>query len=73
VFWRKGGLLYRPGPVFSIAFLFSFENRGSILPEKPGSGFPIKSIRDFSGTIFDRDRDRDCNFKIGIRFENEIR
>jgi hypothetical protein len=32
-----------------------------------------KSMTDFSGTVFDRDRDRDCRFKIADRFANEIR
>jgi hypothetical protein len=32
-----------------------------------------KSITDFSGTVFDRDRDRDCSFKTGIRLRNENR
>ena len=36
---------------------FSFENRIPIDPDQ----------------VFDRDRDRECNFKIGIRFENENR
>ena len=26
-----------------------------------------KSISDFSGTVFDRDRDSDCNFKVAFR------
>jgi hypothetical protein len=29
-----------------------------------------KSISDFSGAVFDRDRDRDCSFKTADRFEN---
>jgi hypothetical protein len=32
--------------------------------------FRSKSITDFSGLVFNRDRDRDFSFKIADRFEN---
>jgi len=32
--------------------------------------FRSKSISDFSGTVFDRDHDRDYDFKIADRFQN---
>jgi hypothetical protein len=31
-----------------------------------------KSMTDFSGTVFDRGRDRDCRFEIGIRLRNDV-
>jgi len=44
----------------------------------PGSAHPVpilgsKSVRDLSGLVFDRDRDRDCSSKSGIRLWNENR
>jgi hypothetical protein len=47
-----------------IANRFSHENRDPI--------FRSKSITDFSGTVFDRDHDRDCLFKIGNRLRNDV-
>jgi hypothetical protein len=53
------------GPIISVADRFCRENRDPVCRSK--------SVPDFSGTVFNRDGDRDCGFKIGIRLQNKNR